>query len=327
LCVDTCPTGALTENFKNKILPLPYQKLPAIDPFGSEGFEIDLLAYKNKIYGATSREGIVNQYGLINRDIKFNYNIFNRKDRITQPLLRENGKLKPITTKEAIQVIHNKILKSQIPNLKSQISNPTSIFVSPDLTNESMYMIQKWARAGVKTNAISAVSNINNSVVFNLNKNDNLPLHELTGSKRVYVLGTNLAQDHPVISHIVQNMRFQSQTPVTYITQDPQCFYAYRADETIVVKNYHAFVRAINHYLLKQEKAFGIFIEGLALNFNAYKENILQENYAQLLEKAGVAANIVEKIAQEWLETPESVIIVSEKTIDELTFCELKNSM
>ena len=58
LCVDTCPTGALTENYIFKVLPVPYNHLPTIDPFGSEGFEVDLLEYKGNIYGATSRRGL-----------------------------------------------------------------------------------------------------------------------------------------------------------------------------------------------------------------------------------------------------------------------------
>jgi formate dehydrogenase major subunit len=319
LCVDTCPTGALTENFKNKILALPCEKLPAIDPFGSEGFEVDLLMYKNKVYGATAREVIVNQYGLINRDIKFGYDIFNRKDRITQPMLRENGKLRPISVEAAIQKIKDEVSKVK--------SDENAVCVSPELSNESMYMIQKWARAGVKTNMIGSDSHVNKGVVFNLNKNDNLPLHELSGAKRVYIVGTNLAQDHPVVNHMVQNMRFNNQTPVTYITQETDCFYTHRVDETVVVKNYHAFIKAINHYLLKSEKAFGIFLKGLALNFNEYKEAILKENYHQLLEQSGVGKEIVEKIAQEWIDCPETVIIVSEKTIEKPVFCELKNSI
>ena len=315
LCVDTCPTGALIENFKNKILPLPYEKVPAIDPFGSEGFEVDLLMYKNKIYGATAREGIVNQYGLINREIKFGYAVFNRKDRITQPMLRENGKLHPISIEEAVQKIKKEVSKVN--------SEENLICVSPTLTNESMYMIQKWARAGLKTNTIGSISQIHTGLVFNVNKNDNLPLHELTDAKRVYVFGTNLAQDHPVISHLVQNMRFTDQIPVTYITQESNCVYSRRVDETIKVTNYHSFVRAINYYLLKSDKAFGIFLD----KFNEYKECILQENYEELLEKAGVNAKIVEKIAQEWIDNPRSVIIVSEKTIDQAAFCEVKNAM
>jgi len=113
---------------------------------------------------------------------------------------------------------------------------------------------------------------------------------------------------------------------ITYISNEKD-FYACRADATIVVKDYHAFAKALNYYLLKSEKAFGIFLEGLALNFLEYKENLLKENYAQLLENSGIDASIVEKIANELIDTPESVIIVSEKTIDEAAFQELKNTM
>jgi formate dehydrogenase major subunit len=319
LCVDTCPTGALSENVITKILPLPYEKTPAIDPFGSEGLEVDLLMYKNKVYGATTREGIVNQYGLINRDIKFGYSVYNKKDRITHPMVRENGKLHPISVEEAIERIKNEVSKVK--------SEENAICVAPEITNESMYMIQKWARAGLKTNAIGSTSYKNNGIVFNVNKNDNLQLHELKEAKQVYIFGTNLAQDHPVVSHIVQNMRYEKQIPVAYITQEANCFFSRRVDETIQVKDEHAFIRAINYYLLKSGKAFGIFLEGLALNFEAYKAEILLDNYEQLLEKSGVGEEIIKKMAQALIDIPESVIIVSEKTIDLPAFCELKNTM
>jgi predicted molibdopterin-dependent oxidoreductase YjgC len=188
-------------------------------------------------------------------------------------------------------------------------------------------MIQKWARAGVKTNAITAASQTNGGVVFNINKNDNLQPHELIEAKSIYIIGTNLAQDHPVISHLVQNMRYNNQIPVTYITKDAGCFYTHRADETIYVKDYHAFIKAINLYLLKSEKAFGIFLNGLALYFNEYKEALLKENYAQLIEKAGVNVATIEKIAESFIAVPETAIIVSEKTLDEPAFKELKNTM
>ena len=291
------------------------KKVPAIDPFGSEGFEVDLLMYKNKIYGAIAREGVVNQYALINKKMKFGYPVFNREDRITQPMVRKNAKLCPISIEKAIQLIKNEVSKVK--------SEENLICISPTLTNESMYMIQKWARAGMKTNMLGSASQINKGLVFNLHKNDNLPLFELTDAKRIYVFGTNLTKDHSVISHLVKDLRFINQIPVTYITQKSNCFYSRRVDETVRVSDYHSFIRAINYHLLQSKKAFGIFLDRL----NEYKESILQENYENLLEKSGVNAEVVEKIAQEWIDIPKSVIIVSEKTIDKFTFCEMKKTM
>ncbi|MCL2727061.1 MAG: molybdopterin-dependent oxidoreductase, partial [Bacteroidales bacterium] len=118
-----------------------------------------------------------------------------------------------------------------------------------------------------------------------------------------------------------------SRIPVTYITNEAFCLYAQRADETVVVKDYHAFAKAINHHLITSGKAFGIFLDGYAVGFDEYKEALLQENFNDLLQKSGVDAGVVEKIAQGLIETPESVIIVSEKTVDQPAFCEWKNTI
>ncbi|MCL2168230.1 MAG: FAD-dependent oxidoreductase [Lentimicrobiaceae bacterium] len=318
LCIDTCPTGALRENFAQKILPLPYQKLPAIDPFGSEGFEIDLLTYKGNIYGATSRNGFVNQYGLINKDIKLGYNIFNRKDRITQPLLREKGKLKPITTEEAISFIHKKF---SIPH-----SN-TAIFVSPQLTNEAMYLVQKFARTCLKTNSIGSSYFQQHGVQFNVNKHDNLPLGELHGAKRIYIVGSDLAKEHPVISHLVQNSRVENHTPVTLITTDTHSSLSHRVDNLLYINDKHAFITAVNYYILKNGLEKGIFIGGLAQFFNEYKTHILSLNYDKLLQLANISNDTIVQLVHEILETTECAFIFSEKSGDIKTFCELKNLM
>jgi formate dehydrogenase major subunit len=319
LCIDTCPTGALRENFTHKILPLPYQKLPTIDPFGSEGFEIDLLTYKGNIYGATSRYGFVNQFGLINRDIKFGYEIFNKKERITQPLLREGNILKPISIEEAIKLI------------TSHLSPLTSIFVSPQLTNESMYMIQKLARTCLDTNAIGSSYFVETwhaaSLPYNVNKNDNLPIGELHGAKRIYIVGTDLAKEHPVISHLVQNARVENHTPVTWITTEPSTSLKHRVDEVLPIHDEHAFVTAVNYYILKNSLENGIFVNGLAQFFNEYKKHLLSLNYNDLLQSANISNEMVVQFVNEILETPECVFIFSEKSGNAKTFCELKNLM
>ena len=319
LCIDTCPTGALRENFKTKILALPLEKRPAIDPCGSEGLEIDLLMYGDKVYGATARKGFVNTHGLISRDIKFGYPIYNREDRIQTPLWRENGKLIPISVDKALEIIRSKTAQTK--------PEEQAVLVSPNLPNELMYVIQKWVRAGLKTNSVSSTYFLNKSEIFNLNKNDNVPLHELYGAKRLYILETELSEKHPVINHYVQNHRYTNQIPVTFITSNTKSSYLHKVDEAIVIKDSGSFVKVLNYYLLKNNKAFGIFVEGIALGFEDYKNTLLRENFEALLQKAGVSESMVQNLAQELLETPETIFIVSEHHLTEPTFCELKNLM
>jgi predicted molibdopterin-dependent oxidoreductase YjgC len=312
LCIDTCPTGALRENFTHKPLPLPYQQLPAIDPFGSEGFEIDLLEYKGNIYGAKARQGFVNQFGLINREIKFGYDIFNRKDRITQPLLKENGAFKPITKEQAIEIIF------------AHRTPQTANLVSPRLTNESMYLIQKLARTCFKTNSIGSIQK---GLGINVNKNDNLPLGELHGAKHIYITGTDLAKEHPVISHLVQNSRVENSTAVTLITTNKTSSLIYRVDDVMQISDYKAFITAINYYILNNNLEKGIYVNGLAQYFKEYKTHILSLSYNDLLQRAGISNETVAQFVHEILETPETVFIFSEKNGDTETFLELKNLM
>jgi len=319
LCIDTCPTGALTENYIFKVLPVAYNHLPIIDPFGSEGFEAELLEYKGNIYGATARNGFVNHKGLINRDLFFNYSIFNKSRRITQPMERVNGELVPIAMEAAIEKIVKSIRKVQ------NVDN--AILVSPELTNEAMYMIQKWGRAGLQTNSIGSTYFINRTILSNMDKNDILPLHELEGSKQIFILGGNLAQDHPVISHLVQNNRYNNFSKVTLITDDDNIEYKKRVDSTFVVKDYFYFTKAICFYLVSNNKDFGIFVDGLAQGIEEYKTQLLQKNYTELLEKAGTDAETIEKIATILIEVPETAFILSEKNLDEKTLLEVKNLM
>jgi len=323
LCTDTCPTGALYENFTHKILPLPYQKLPSIDPFGSEGFEIDLLEYKGNIYGAKSCYSFVNQYGLINRDIKFGYEIFNRKDRITKPLLREKGVFKPIPIEEAIKIIHSLTTN----HLSLTTNHGTAILVSPKLTNESMYLIQKLARTCLGTNSISSSYFMQRGLQFNVNKNDNLPVGELHGAKHIYIVGSDLAKEHPVISHLVQNSRVENHTQVTLITENRTSSLSCRVDNIKYVKDYQSFITAVNYYILKNSLEKGIYVNGLAQCFGEYKTHILSLNYNDLLQRAHISNETVVQFVSEILETPESVFIFSEKSGDLKTFLELKNLM
>lgn len=319
LCVDTCPTGALTENFSFKILPAPYAKLPVIDPFGSEGFEADLLEYKGNIYGATARTGIVNQKGLINRDLFFGYSIFNKSRRIQTPMERVDGKWVPITIEKAIERIKKQV--RQVDNSENVI------LVSPELTNEAMYMIQKWARVGLQTNSIGSPYFIDRTIASNINKNDILPLQELEGSKQIFVLGGNLPLEHPVISHLIQNNRYHQKSEVTFITTEENHPYSYRTDHTLVIQDVYYFIKAVCHYIVHSEKMFGIFINGLAKEWTHYREAILKQNYSQLLEKSGVDAATVESFAQTLIDIPETAFIFSEKNTDEKTMTELKNLM
>ncbi len=317
LCIDTCPTGALHKNFREKPLALPFKKLPAIDPFGAEGFEIDFLEHNGKFYGAKARYGIVNKWGLINRNIKLYYDVFNIDSRLKTPLLKdENGNFNPITQAEAIALIAS----------KTKTGN-TTCFVSTHLSNEHIYMAQRFARACVKTNAVTSTYFMRKSPLFNIDKNDNLPLTELSGSKQIVLIGDMLPFSHPVVSHLVQNCRSEQKTPVTLITAQKNNSLAHRVDKQVVMENYAAFFKAVNYYIIDKNLQHGIFVDGIALQYQEYLEKVKAYDYAALLEEAKVGNEEIEKFVAEINNITETAFVVVEDICDDVTFRELKNLM
>ncbi|MBS4060975.1 MAG: FAD-dependent oxidoreductase, partial [Bacteroidetes bacterium] len=105
LCITTCPTGAIRENYSFKPGPLPLETIQSIDIFGSEGYEVNLHHYRGQFYGASPRVGEINRLGLINRRQMFGYKLFSRKDRLTKPMLREGDKWIEISFERAYEII------------------------------------------------------------------------------------------------------------------------------------------------------------------------------------------------------------------------------
>lgn len=296
-----------------------FLELPSIDPFGCEGFEMNWIVNNDNICDVTPREGFVNQFGLVSKEAKMGYPVFNRKDRIESPLLLKDGAWQKISAENAIDCIQNAVAKTK--------SDENAVFASSLLTNELLYSIQKWTRAALKTNAIHSFQYLEVGTGYNLNKNDILPLHEFVLAEKVYVVGTELNAEHSLIDAILQKMRTIQHTPATYITNRHLSPYLAFTDDAIMVKNYWAFFRAVNYYLLHTHQAHGIFVNGLAANFESYQQKLLAENLDKLIQMAGVSIDEIAKFVEDILHTEKCAFVISEKSTDVTIFLELKNLM
>lgn len=80
----------------------------------------------------------------------FAYNYVHAKERLSSPLLRKNGNLEPVSWKEALTFIAEKLTK-----IKQEFGPESiSIFACARATNETNYVTQKFARAVLGTNNI-----------------------------------------------------------------------------------------------------------------------------------------------------------------------------
>lgn len=80
----------------------------------------------------------------------FAYNYVHSEDRLTSPLLRKNGKLEPVSWKEALSFIAEKL-----STFKKEFGPESmSVFACARATNETNFVTQKFARAVLGTNNI-----------------------------------------------------------------------------------------------------------------------------------------------------------------------------
>jgi formate dehydrogenase major subunit len=307
MCISACPTGAITENAPFKPGPIELDSFETICNYCSVGCKITIHHKNGFVWKVTGAEGISNPEGNICRYAKFGYHYLNRNDRITQPLLKQEGKYIPISFEKAFELI-----KDKISNAKP---DENAFYAGARLANEEQYMIQKIARLGAGTNNINSFHYLYGGDGFFFNSRSNVPFDQLKKASKIILLGSEIHNDNAVVGFIVNNQHETDGTPVTFINKNAESKLVHKADEVIEVKSYFFFVKALNHYLLKNNKENEFFIKDNTVGFKNYKDYVLHEDYDELIEKAGVCKSCLEEFADDYNKQMNAIIIYSENEL------------
>ena len=100
----------------------------------------------------------------------------------------------------------------------------------------------------------------------------------------------------------------------------------HKVDEMIRVTSYYYFVKALNHFFLKNGLENGLFLVDRTEGFEDYKRQLLSEDYDDLMLKAGISEKkLFETFAEDYNKEMNAIIIFSEKEISAATSIELFN--
>lgn len=149
-CVNVCPTGALSEKKgKNHRSWDIEKKVRTTCGYCGVGCQINLHIKDNRVVKVEPVEDEINQ-GMLCVKGKFAYNFIGHPDRLTMPLIKEEGDFRQASWEEAYTLIADKM-----KDLKNTYG-PDSIaaMTSARCTNEDNYMMQKLFRAGIGTHSI-----------------------------------------------------------------------------------------------------------------------------------------------------------------------------
>lgn len=197
------------------------------------------------------------------------------------------------------------------------------------LSNEELYLVQKFARAAVKTNNINSFHYFERGTGYLENVNKNVPFEQIKKASKIYIFGTELNKDHSLVNNMVFNAKHLNKIPVELITTEECTKMDHKVDKVVRVKSYYSFVKAANHYILKNNLQNAMFIGDNCEGYEAYKEQVLSEDYSKLLADACACANkeggCIENFAKEFNLENNAIIIFSEKQVSGNISYELRN--
>ena len=150
-CVQACPTNALMyKNANLKIRPWEGEKVRTTCSYCGVGCQMWLHVLDNRIVKVTGVTGVGPNHGSLCVKGRFGYDFVGHPDRLTTPLIREGEGFREASWDEALDLV-----AKRLGNIRDT-AGPDSIGVltSARVTNEANYVVQKFARAVLKTNNV-----------------------------------------------------------------------------------------------------------------------------------------------------------------------------
>ncbi len=284
-CIDTCPTGALSETFPFKTIgTLPKIDKESVCSFCSIGCTVN---YKKStgdtFYVSNSTESVkadLNKGYLCSKG-RFGYRIYNQYDRLLSPLKGGQNSTwdeAVISAAEGLRALQEKYGKDSV-----------ALFVSPSLTNESMYLAQKMAREVMGTDNVASLEYLVNS---SLVRRSTATFADLKEADVVIYAGTPYSEEDLVLGVIFKELSVRGAvtahittesalmgTDIHWDTERPEV----RDFEDIIkesgidnpnvvvlVPQNYAFMDIVTDYLLKYDKystpGSGMVVLGRSMN-------------------------------------------------------------
>jgi formate dehydrogenase alpha subunit len=192
-CVAKCPTGALMP----KDFTWPTKEVKTVCPYCGVGCGIYLAIRGNEVVGVRGDpENLVNRGSLCVKG-QFGLEFINHPDRLTSPLIRQNGELSEATWDEALDLVASKLARYE--------GDEIAAISSAKCTNEENYLVQKFARVVLGTNNIDhcarlchapSVAGLAQSFGSGAMTNS---IDEISKAACILAIGTNTTATHPVI--------------------------------------------------------------------------------------------------------------------------------
>ena len=150
LCVAYCPTGALEEKSQGSPGPWRLERIKTTCTYCGVGCQLYLEKMGNRIVKVNGVDRTPPNYGHLCVKGRFGFDFIQHPERLKKPLIREGDRFREASWEEALDLAAHRLT-----DLREQHGpQALAVMTSARATNEENYLMQKFARAALKTNNI-----------------------------------------------------------------------------------------------------------------------------------------------------------------------------
>ena len=155
MCIDICPVGALTSGaYRYKTRPWEMKHVGTVCTHCGDGCKTTLGVRRSdtgmEIVRGDNRDKSGTNGDFLCIKGRYGFDFASSDERLTQPLIRKNGKLTPSTWEEAFELVGKKFAEIRDRDGGSAIG----VIGSNRTTNEENYLLSKFGRTVLKTNNV-----------------------------------------------------------------------------------------------------------------------------------------------------------------------------
>ncbi|HTV18059.1 MAG TPA: formate dehydrogenase subunit alpha [Polyangiaceae bacterium] len=293
-CVQACPSGALSDIDRDTSSPTIERTVRTTCGYCGVGCQLDVHVRDGDVARVDGAPSPVNRGHLCVKG-RYAHGVARHPERLTSPLVRENGALVPASWDEALARVTRELAARR---------GKVAALSSSRCTNEENYLLQKWARVGLGTNDVDCCARVCHAPsaagmrhAFGTGAATN-SLADIERADAILLAGSNATASHPIIGARIEQAVLEG---AKLIVIDP------RRTELARLADVHLQLRpganvpllnALAAVIVEEDLVDRAFVAARATGFERYAEFVRRFAPESCEELTGVLARDVRRAAR-----------------------------
>ena len=293
-----------------KMVEIKY--VPTICPYCGTGCGLNFVVKDDKIVGVEPYKRHPVNEGKVCPKGNFGYEFINREDRLTTPLIKENGEFREASWDEALDLVANKLKE-----VSDDDPNKVGFYACARSPNENIYITQKLARVACGTQNVDHCARICHgptvaglATTFGSGAMTN-GFDSIKEADYIFCIGSNNMEAHPLFGRkLIQAQKNGAKLVVLDPRYTPT---AKIADEYVQFKTGTdvALMNAMIKVIIDNDLQDDEFIKNRTKGFDELTETVQKYDLEPVSEITHIAPEVIEELAIEYAKADKAAIVYS----------------